>query len=91
MTTEEYRAGCVLYRVHETGETGCPLLASQMCGKGRFACNFRKTAEQKAEDRKRWSKRLNSLPDDLQDFISVKYYFGKMPWKEEEKQDAEEI
>ena len=55
----------------------CELLTNKKCvGK----CVFFKTIEEVAADRATAFKRLASLSDETQIYISEKYYHGKRPW-----------
>lgn len=51
-------------------------------------CRFRQTPEEAQEAKKSAFKRLASLPDGEQGYISEKYYRSRMPWNAS-KEDAQ--
>ena len=58
----------------------CKKLSIKKCA-GRI-CSFYETAEQAEKSRQKANKRLCSIDADKQAYISNKYYYGRMPWKE---------
>ena len=59
---------------------GCKALRCFVCASK--TCSFYKTPQRDLADIKKAYARIASLPDYEQDAISDKYYYGSMPWKD---------
>ena len=60
----------------------CSALAVKNCV-GYQRCSFYRPIWQQQQRRKKADMRLRRLPTASQEALSVKYYHGDMPWKEE--------
>lgn len=65
------RKGCV-----------CSALEGKNCA-GYLHCPFYRPVWQQQQRQKKADMRLERLPAAVQEEIATKYYYGKMPWKEE--------